>query len=112
MDDRFVLFGRIINKRQFKKIIFFNLVDWTGVIQLVFLESAKMFRNASKIGNGDMVLVQGLTYITRKNEKSLRIENFLVVRKNMSNFAGFKKSKNLLYQERYKELAISPDKVQ
>lgn len=82
----FRLSGRLHNIRSFGKLIFVDLVDYSGKIQLslrrdnVGSERHALFRK--KVNTGDYVSVLGVPYTTKKGEPTIEVSEFAVVAKN------------------------------
>ncbi|MBD3208362.1 MAG: hypothetical protein GF370_02835 [Candidatus Nealsonbacteria bacterium] len=111
----FILAGRVIAKRSFSKILFLDLKDQSGIIQIIFERSEsglKILNEGQEIALGDIILVKGETYLTKRNEQSLLIKDFLILNKNRDPyFFGFKRAKRSnLYEDKYKELAVDQEK--
>jgi len=110
-----ILTGRVIGKRPFRDILFFHLKDQSGAMQLIFdrnISGEEIFTMGKKIKLGDIILVKGKCYITKKNEKSLLVKECSVLTHNQTpGFIGFKKVKKTpFHKERYIELAGNQEK--
>lgn len=109
-----ILAGRIIGKRFFRDILFFTLKDQSGAMQLIFDRSAsgeKIFTIGETIRVGDIILIKGDGYVTKKHEESLLVKECSVLNRNQTlDFIGFKKAKKPLYRKKYIELAVNQEK--
>src|SRR5205807_8685459 len=73
------LAGRVMARRDMGKLIFLDLVDRTGRIQLLY-EEAKL--GALDLNLGDVVGVDGIPMRTRRGEPSLRVELLTLLGRN------------------------------
>jgi lysyl-tRNA synthetase class 2 len=108
--------GRVMTKRDIGKIIFSDLQDFYGKIQLVFQKeniSQENFELFSKyIDTGDIIGVYGKIIKTKTGQKSILVENFFLLTKSIaplpSKWHGLK-DKEERYRKRYLDLIINPE---
>jgi lysyl-tRNA synthetase class 2 len=80
-----VLVGRIIAKREHGKMVFLNIEDGTGKIQVLIKEDMvgssgfKLFSEHFDIG--DFVEIKGKLFKTKKGEKTIQTENYKMLAK-------------------------------
>src|SRR5437667_4853389 len=72
------LAGRVMARRDMGKLVFLDLVDRSGRIQLLY-EEAKL--GALDLNLGDVVGVDGIPMRTRRGEPSLRVEQLALLGK-------------------------------
>src|SRR5205085_9492419 len=70
------LAGRVMARRDMGKLVFLDLVDRSGRIQLLY-EEAKL--GALGVNLGDIVGVEGAPMRTRRGEPSLRVEELTLL---------------------------------
>lgn len=114
-DQDIYLAGRLMSKREHGKLIFADLSDESGKIQLVFNQDElgkdkyKLFKN---IDVADIVQVYGVCYQTQKGEKSLLIKNFILLAKAIEplpeKWHGIK-DEETRYRKRYLDLLLNPE---
>ena len=117
-DKNIYLAGRLISKREHGKLIFADLLDESGKIQLVFnqddlgKEKYKLFKN---IDVADIIQVNGFCYLTQKGEKSLLIKNFVLLAKAIEplpeKWHGIQ-DEETRYRKRYLDLLLNPGLVE
>ncbi|MDD3386703.1 MAG: OB-fold nucleic acid binding domain-containing protein [Candidatus Pacebacteria bacterium] len=83
--NKFVcLAGRINAKRKIGRIIFLVLSDQSGFMQLI-CEKKKgyesIFRTFSQIKKGDLISAEGKTTISKNGEKSINVNNCIILHK-------------------------------
>jgi lysyl-tRNA synthetase class 2 len=108
--------GRIITKRDIGKIIFANLEDFSGKIQIVFQdgETPKKQKDFFEkfIDVGDFVQVEGKIFRTKTKELSILVEKVGILSKAVlplpTKFYGLK-DKEERYRKRYLDLVMNPE---
>jgi lysyl-tRNA synthetase class 2 len=108
--------GRLMTKRDIGKIIFCNLRDGIGEMQIVFQKgeiSDKKFEIARKyIDTGDFIGVEGKVFKTKTNQISILVKNFDILSKSIlplpSKFHGLQ-DKEERYRKRYLDLIMNPE---
>src|SRR3954447_22171068 len=71
--EKVSLAGRMTRKR----MIFADLTDQSGTIQLIFTSKEKF----AKLGNGDIIGLKGIICRTEKKELSVEVEEFVLLSK-------------------------------
>ncbi|MDO8623648.1 MAG: lysine--tRNA ligase [archaeon] len=108
--------GRLVTKRDIGKIIFCNLRDETGEIQLVFqlgeLKDKEMDFAKKFIDVGDFAGVEGKVFKTKTNQLSILVKKFEVLSKAIlplpEKFHGLQ-DKEERYRKRYLDLIMNPE---
>ena len=107
------LTGRLRGLRDQGKIIFADLEDESGKIQLVFkkenLKNFSFFKSVTDIG--DFLSISGILFKTKKKEKSLEVKSWVMLSKSLrplpSNFYGLEDTETRL-RKRYIDLILNP----
>ncbi|MCL5258073.1 MAG: lysine--tRNA ligase [Patescibacteria group bacterium] len=85
---KIILAGRLMSWRDHGQIIFANLKDESGQIQLVFNQTKT--KNFSQLGEifdlGDFISVKGLAFLPQSKEKSFLVSQFQLAAKTLKNF--------------------------
>lgn len=114
LDQTVVVAGRILSKRGQGKILFSDLHDRTGKIQLFFeqntLGEEKM--SLSKLLDlGDIISASGKVFKTQAGEITVKIEDFQILAKNMralpEKWHGLQDVEER-YRQRYVDLIVNP----
>ena len=108
--------GRILAIRGMGKVIFFDLKDQSGKIQLHFKEDeseiSKDFIDLLDIG--DIIGVEGIIFRTRRGEITLRIKNIVLLTKSIrplpDKWAGLKDNE-IRYRQRYLDLISNEESL-
>ncbi len=110
-----VVAGRVMTKRSFGKLSFFNLQDLKGTIQIVVQKGEvpqEVVNSFSRIDAGDIVGVKGEVMKTRTGEISLMAKELFILTKSIlplpDKHKGLK-DKEERYRKRYLDLIINPD---
>lgn len=112
-DPRFTLGGRLLAIRGMGKSVFADLWDRHGKLQLQFrkdkLEEAD-FERVKQLDIGDIVVVRGPRFFTRRGELTLQVESVRLATKNMhplpDKHAGLQ-DQELRYRQRYVDLVVN-----
>ena len=114
-EDRVAVAGRIMAKRVQGKIIFFELLDSTGRIQLFCRINAlgeDVFAEMKDLDMGDWIGVSGLMMCTRRGQLSVAVDSFELLSKSLrplpEKFHGLS-DKELRYRQRYVDLIVNDD---
>lgn len=107
--------GRIMSKRGHGKVIFMDLQDQMGRIQL-FNKSdvigAEEYEYIKKLDVGDIVGVEGIVFTTHSGEISIRTTALTLLTKSLQilpeKFHGLK-DPDLRYRQRYTDLIVNPE---
>ena len=122
-DRQVSIAGRVRSLRVMGKIAFAHLEDGTGKMQGFFSEDMlapvenpgekkwfSLFKETVDIG--DFISVTGTVFLTKQNEKSIRVEKWEMLSKSMrpipTEFYGLKDEEELL-RRRYLDLIANPD---
>ena len=107
--------GRILSIRSFGKLIFIDLKDSTGKIQLLASKDdldEKLEEHIELIDVGDIVGTSGSIMKTKKGELSLKISNLIVLSKSLrtlpEKWHGLK-DKETRFRQRYLDLIVNDD---
>ncbi|WP_096271255.1 lysine--tRNA ligase [Paucisalibacillus globulus] len=108
--------GRIMSVRSFKKLMFINISNVQGSLQLLLKldeigeEQYSLFQNYFDIG--DFIGVEGRIYSTNTNEKTLRIESYVFLGKALrtlpEKWHGLS-NVELRYRQRYLDLMMTQE---
>ncbi len=107
--------GRITSLRTHGKSIFFHIQDGYGKIQ-VYLKSDELgkekFENFELFDIGDFIGVEGIVFVTKTGEKSIRASDFVMLSKSLrplpEKWHGLQ-DKELRYRQRYLDLIVNPE---
>lgn len=109
------LAGRLMNKREHGKLIFGNLLDESGEIQLVFQQDKLGIDNFKKLKNidvADILQINGEVFTTQKGEKSILVQNFTMLAKAVEplpeKWHGIK-DEETRYRKRYLDILLNRD---
>jgi len=118
-DKKISVVGRIKSLRLMGKIAFCHLEDGTGKIQGFFSEEIlnasekngfAVFKDAVEIG--DFISMEGTVFLTKQNEKSIRVEKWTMLSKNIrpipTEYFGIKDEEEIL-RKRYIDLMMNAD---
>lgn len=107
--------GRILNRREIGKIIFSDLMDFSGKIQLVFQEKEtdekdlEFFRKYAD--SGDIFNAEGKIFKTKTGQVSILVKKIKLLTKSLlplpSQWHGLK-DKEERYRKRYLDLIMNP----
>lgn len=110
-----VLVGRIKALRAHGKLMFANLEDESGTIQLLFREDVlglERFKQLELLDIGDFVEASGNLALSKTGEKSLEARNYKLLAKSIrpipSDFYGLKDLETKL-RKRYLDLLVNPE---
>jgi len=108
--------GRIMTKREIGKIIFADLMDFSGKIQIVFQDKKTMnkyfdfFKRYVDIG--DIIGVEGKTIKTKTGQHSILVKKLTLLTKSLlplpSKWYGLQ-DKEERYRKRYLDLIMNPE---
>jgi len=114
--EEIVLTGRMMSLRQHGGLVFSNIKDGSGQIQVLFKKDKlgekgyQFFLDNFDIG--DFVEVRGVLFKTKKGEKTLEIEDYKMLAKSLlplpEKWHGLKDIEER-YRKRYLDLIFSPD---
>ncbi|MEM3791568.1 MAG: lysine--tRNA ligase [Candidatus Micrarchaeaceae archaeon] len=105
--------GRIIRIREVGKIIFADLLDQSGSIQLYFEFGLlkERFQEVKKLNRGDIIGVSGKVFKTDPGEISIKVEDFSLLMKAMrvlpDKWKGLK-DVELRYRNRHLDFIVNP----
>lgn len=115
-DIRVSIVGRVKSLRVMGKIAFCHIEDGTDKMQGFFsvdavgVDSFALFKNTVDLG--DFVSVTGTVFLTKQNEKSIRVETWQMLTKSLrpipTEFYGLKDEEELL-RRRYLDLLMNPE---
>lgn len=105
--------GRIMSKRGMGKVIFADLADRDGRIQLYIKsdELGEAYEEVKKLDIGDIVGVAGAVFRTQRGEISINVKEITLLSKSLrplpEKFHGLKDT-DLRYRQRYVDLIVNP----
>lgn len=110
------LSGRLMSKRGMGKVIFCDLQDSAGRIQLYArlddMESPEEYNRFKKNDIGDIVGVEGEVFRTQKGEVSVRVHHAVLLSKSLlplpEKFHGLT-DRETRYRQRYVDLIVNPE---
>jgi len=107
--------GRIISKRVMGKASFVHLLDSQGKLQVyirVDMIGEAAYEEFIKLDIGDIIGIEGEVFTTRKGEKSVKAQNYILLSKSLlplpEKFHGLK-DPELRYRRRYVDLIANPE---
>ena len=114
MGEKVVVAGRLMSFREHGNIVFADLKDETGSIQLFFQKKnlEEKFKILRKIDLGDFLLAEGEVFETEAGETTVNVELFQLLTKSIrplpSTFHGLK-DKEDRYRKRYLDILLNPN---
>ena len=117
MDKKVLVAGRLMSLRGHGKIMFADLQDRAGKIQLFFQEKtlADKMANTKLLDLGDIVSISGTIFKTQAGEITINVEEFQILAKNIrplpEKFHGLKDQEDC-YRQRYVDLIVNPESRQ
>jgi lysyl-tRNA synthetase class 2 len=117
MDQQVLVAGRIMSLRGHGKIMFADLQDRVGKIQLFFQEKtlADKMANTKLLDLGDIVSISGKIFKTQAGEITIDVQEFQILAKNIrplpEKFHGLK-DVEIAYRQRYVDLIVNPESRQ
>lgn len=107
--------GRIITKRVMGKAAFAHILDEKGQIQIYFRIDGigeEAYEEFKKTDIGDIIGVKGEVFTTKKGEKSIKANEYILLSKALlplpEKFHGLK-DMDLRYRQRYVDLIANPE---
>ena len=107
--------GRLLNARSFGKLLFYDILDQSGKIQLLVnsgeIEDVylRLFEN---FDIGDIIAVNGEVIKTKKGELSIKVNQSTILSKSLRSFPekwhGLK-DKETRFRQRYLDLIVNPE---
>ncbi len=107
--------GRLLNARSFGKLLFYDILDQSGKIQLLVnsgeIEDVylRLFEN---FDIGDIIAVNGEVIKTKKGELSIKVNKSTILSKSLRSFPekwhGLK-DKETRFRQRYLDLIVNPE---
>lgn len=114
IDKSVLVAGRIMSLRGHGKILFADLHDRTGKIQLFFQEDilGKNIEFTKLLDLGDIISAQGKVFKTQAGEITINVESFQILAKNIralpEKFHGLTDIEER-YRQRYVDLIVNPE---
>ena len=114
--NKIFIAGRIMAKRIMGKVVFFDIQDGSGRMQCFCSKSELLedvFINLKKYSKiGDIVGVGGSVFVTQKNEKTVKVEDFQIlsvsIRDLPEKFHGLNDTETR-YRKRYLDLIMNSE---
>ena len=107
--------GRLLNARSFGKLLFYDILDQSGKIQLLVNSGEiediylRLFEN---FDIGDIIAVNGEVIKTKKGELSIKVNQSTILSKSLRSFPekwhGLK-DKETRFRQRYLDLIVNPE---
>ena len=117
MDKQVLIAGRIMSLRGHGKIMFADLLDQVGKIQLFFQEKtlADKMSQTKLLDLGDIISVSGTVFKTQAGEITIDVKEFEILAKNLrplpEKWHGLK-DVEISYRQRYVDLIVNPESRQ
>jgi len=117
MDESVLVAGRVMSLRGHGKIMFADLQDRTGKIQLFFQQNTlnDKMSETKLLDLGDIVSISGLIFKTQAGEITINVTDFQILAKNIrplpEKFHGLKDQEDC-YRQRYVDLIVNPESRQ
>ncbi len=117
MDKSVLVAGRLMSLRGHGKIMFADLQDKAGKIQLFFQEKtlADKMSQTKLLDLGDIISVSGTIFKTQAGEITIDVKEFQILAKNIrplpEKFHGLKDQEDC-YRQRYVDLIVNPESRQ
>jgi len=117
MDESVLVAGRIMSLRGHGKIMFADLQDRTGKIQLFFQQNTlnDKMSETKLLDLGDIISISGLIFKTQAGEITINVTDFQILAKNIrplpEKFHGLKDQEDC-YRQRYVDLIVNPESRQ
>ncbi len=114
MDQQVLVAGRLMSLRGHGKIMFADLQDRVGKIQLFFQEKtlADKMSQTKLLDLGDIISVSGKVFKTVAGEITIDVQEFQILAKNIrplpEKFHGLKDQEDC-YRQRYVDLIVNPE---
>lgn len=106
--------GRLMSMRGHGKLVFADIVDWSGKLQAAFKEDVlgKTFSMLDLIDTGDFLELSGTIFVTKMGETTLMVENIRILTKTIrplpDKWYGIQ-DEELRYRKRYLDLILNTD---
>ena len=107
--------GRIFSLRSHGKIVFANIKDESGQIQIAFKQDVlddKLWDLAALLDIGDFIWVAGIIFTTKSGELTILIKDFMLLTKSVrplpSTWYGLKDEEER-YRQRYVDILLNED---
>lgn len=117
MDQQVLVAGRIMSLRGHGKIMFADLQDRVGKIQIFFQQNTlgEKMSNTKLLDLGDIVSISGKIFKTAAGEITIDVNEFQILAKNIrplpEKFHGLK-DVEIAYRQRYVDLIVNPESRQ
>ena len=117
MDQPVLVAGRLMSLRGHGKIMFADLQDRVGKIQLFFQQNTlnEKMSETKLLDLGDIVSISGIIFKTQAGEITINVTDFQILAKNIrplpEKFHGLKDQEDC-YRQRYVDLIVNPESRQ
>ena len=117
MDESVLVAGRLMSLRGHGKIMFADLQDRVGKIQLFFQQNTlnDKMSETKLLDLGDIVSISGTIFKTQAGEITINVTDFQILAKNIrplpEKFHGLKDQEDC-YRQRYVDLIVNPESRQ
>lgn len=103
------LCGRLINKRQSSKIMFFDFRDNSGNIQVVLDKQISIYSEVSDFLPGNYYAVAGKMFVTKTGEKSILIREVFQISFASQKYPNIIEQPNVKLRQRYLQILSDND---
>lgn len=106
--------GRLLSIRDQGKIVFADLHDQSGSIQVIADEDTPQFEDFTRINVGDWVGVAGRAALSRRGEPSVFVEDWARLARTEESFPSIKDGitdPEVITRQRYLDLAVNPESL-
>ncbi len=106
--------GRLVSTRGHGKLIFADIADWSGKLQIAFKEDVlgKDFAFVDLLDSGDFIEVTGPIFVTKMGETTVRVEKITILTKSLrpmpDKWYGIQ-DEALRYRTRYLDLSLNSE---
>ncbi len=91
LDKKVIIVGRLSSLRSHGKIVFGDVADQSGQIQILFKSDSlpdKIFENVALLDIGDFVEVEGLVFVTKAGQTTVDVKEYKILAKSLLPIPG------------------------
>jgi len=113
-EDKVTIAGRLMSMRGHGKLIFADVTDWSGKLQVAFREDilGKEFPLVELLDTGDFIEVTGPVFVTKTGETTIKVEKVQILTKSLrpmpDQWYGIQ-DEELRYRKRYLDFNLNPE---
>lgn len=115
LDKKVIVVGRLSSLRSHGKIVFGDVADQSGQIQILFKSDSlpdKIFENVALLDIGDFVEVEGLVFVTKAGQTTVDVKEYKILAKSLlpipSEYYGLTDIETRL-RKRYLDILTNPE---